>query len=113
MHEVGHLLPLTEYYIPGEADQRQSEELEEPRWYVSEYAMEYYSEVPSETMSAWFIARCILHYETTNEYGDKLITGGWAWGFHQALFESLPNQMAYFDEFFRDKDMSPYTCEIP
>ena len=110
LHEVGHLF-LRDYYVAIEADQYRSSSLDEPQWFVSDYALEEYGEAHAETMSAWFIARCIHHYSMVDEEGNPLTIGGWNWGDHQALFESLPNQMEYFDDLFSGKDMSPYNCE--
>ena len=107
LHEVGHLLPMPEYWLANSDDFYRSRDIGEPHWFVSHYAIEGTHVEPSaETLSAWFIAHCARQVVA----GDGSIIGGWNWGFHQALLESFPNRMAYFDDLFSGKDMSPYTC---
>ena len=107
LHELGHILPMPGYGDAHEADVHRSRAAGEPHWFVSEYAMfGTHAEPPTETLSAWFI----LRYAGQRVAGDGSMVSWWGWGVDDALLESLPNRMAYFDSLFATADMFPYMC---
>ena len=108
LHEIGHLLPKPGYGVAQEADLHRGRAAGEPYWFVSEYAMwGTHAEPPTETLSAWFVLRCAGQRVA----GDGSMVSRWGWGFDDALLESLPNRMAYFDSLFSAEDMAPHMCQ--